>query len=77
MSADTLQVGRGAEHKIRVLDHSRQLEANDLLEAVNKAKHVISSRSWHPHANVVRLLENDESEERVVWERPMIVARDM
>jgi hypothetical protein len=77
MNAYTLQVGRGGGDRIRALEQAVPLGARDIVEAINKAKHVINSQSWRPDSNVVCLVECRGNNERVVWTRPMIVARDM
>lgn len=77
MNIYTLEIGRGEEDTIRTLEHSEPVSARDMAEAINKAKHVISSRSWRPESNVVRLLAGQGADSRPVWTRPMIVARDL
>jgi hypothetical protein len=77
MNVYTLQVGRRVKDTIRALEHSGPLSAKDVVDAINKAKRVINSRSWHADTNLVRLLEDHGDNGRVVWTRPMIVARDM
>ncbi len=77
MRVYTLQVGRGGGDMIRALDQSVPLRARDMTEAINKAKHLISTVTWLPGSNVVCLVEGRGGVGRVVWTRPMIVARDM
>jgi hypothetical protein len=71
----TLQIGSGGGETIEALEHAETFGADDLVQAIVKAKTIIQKRSWHPDSNTVRLLEEFDGDSRLMWVLPLEVIR--
>ena len=72
----TYQIGDGDGKTIVALSHSETLGANDLPEAIAKAKTITNSRAPRATENTVRLLEELDADSRVMWVRPIEAVRN-
>ena len=74
MKIYTYQIGDGNGKTIEALTHSETIGANDLSEAISKAKAITRQRKSNPGENTVRLLEEVGADSVTMWVRPVAAA---
>jgi len=75
MRVFTYQIGDGDGRTIKALSHSETFGAADLEGAINKAKAITNKRTENSAETTVRLLEEIDSDSRVVWVSPVEAVR--
>lgn len=76
MKVYTFQIGDGNGQDIEAVLHAETLGADNLVQAIAKAKAITNARPWRKDENTVRLFEELEGDSQIMWFRPVEIVRD-
>ena len=75
MQVFKLQIGLGERRGIKQLEHSESINAENIVDAIIKAKEIVAQGAWRPSSNVARLFHELNGERLLLWFRPTAVLK--